>query len=114
MSDDSEPVVFTVVGPNGSPDSELGHRETSSDQATDALPFETDRAPGDDLPFEEREDYLGSGRFPLAGPIVDGATTRQLKGRCSSCESKLRIRVREDGPVKVRCPVCGHARKIQL
>ncbi len=115
VSDDSEPVVFTVVGPNGPPDGELGQRGTSSDQtADDALPFEADRASSDDLPFKARQDYLGSGRFPLAGPIVDDATTRQLKGRCSSCESKLRIRVREDGPVRVRCPVCGHTRKIQL
>lgn len=114
MSEDSEPVVFTVVGPNVSPDGQPSHRETPSDKATDALPFETDQASGDDRPFEERGDYLGSGRFPLAGPIVDDATTRQLKGRCSSCQSKLRIRIREDGPVRVRCPICGHARELQL
>lgn len=114
VSDDNEPVLFTVVGPNGSPDGQPGQQETPSGQATDALLLEGDRARGDGLPFEERDDYLGSDRFPLAGPIVDDATTRQLKGRCSSCQSKLRIRVRQDGPMRVRCPICGHTRELDL
>lgn len=114
MSDDEEPVIFSVVGSDGAAD-QPGHRgPDASTGSQEALPFDQgrDRDPG--LPFKERQDYLGSDRFPLAGPIVDGATSRQLKGKCSSCESKLRIRVRDDGPVKVRCPVCGHARQLEL
>ncbi len=114
MSDDDEPVIFSVVGANGAADAPDRRSPGASDQAHDALPFDRREAQGDGLPFKERQDYLGSGRFPLAGPIVDDATTRKLKGKCSSCESKLRIRVREDGPVKVRCPVCGHARTLEL
>lgn len=58
--------------------------------------------------------YLDEPRYPLAGPIVREATGRKLKGVCSRCDSKLRLRVRGPGTVKVRCPICGHSKSIRV
>lgn len=52
--------------------------------------------------------------FPLAGPILESSSGRELKGRCSACETRLRIRVKGPGTVRVRCPICGHARRIEV
>lgn len=54
------------------------------------------------------------GSFPLAGPILESSTGRQLKGRCSQCQTRLRVRVKGPGTVKIRCPICGHTRKLQV
>lgn len=63
--------------------------------------------------LEGNVDRLDPGRFPLAGPIVEEGT-RELKGRCSKCDSRLRVRVRSRGAVRVRCPICGNVRRIEL
>lgn len=52
-------------------------------------------------------------RFPLAGPILS-SSQRELKGRCTGCDSRLRIRVRSEGTVKVRCPICGRTKRIRV
>jgi ribosomal protein S27E len=52
--------------------------------------------------------------FPLAGPILDGARSRVLRGRCSGCEARLRVELDGDasGPARVRCPICGRTGEI--
>ncbi len=65
-------------------------------------------------PGRDPSSYLDEPRYPLAGPIVREATGRKLKGLCSRCDSKLRLRVRGPGTVKVRCPICGHSKRIRV
>lgn len=114
MSDDNEPVTFTVVGSHPSSETRPDRQtQPPSGDAGRALPFR-DQDGQAALPFDRRDDDLGEDRFPLAGPIVDSATSRRLKGKCSRCDSKLRLKLREEGPVRVRCPICGHARTIDL
>lgn len=52
--------------------------------------------------------------YPLAGPILEEARARVLRGRCSSCEARLRLQLKEGSrpPVRVRCPICGHTGEI--
>lgn len=53
--------------------------------------------------------------FPLAGPILEGARSELLRGRCSACESRLRVRLDPSAGrvVRIRCPICGHTGEIQ-
>lgn len=77
----------------------------SAGQAPEPAPEELEEAKVE--PFDEES-------FPLAGPILESSSGRELKGRCSSCETRLRIRVKGPGTVRVRCPICGHARRIEV
>lgn len=52
--------------------------------------------------------------FPLVGPILERSNQRLVRGVCSKCNTRLRVRVKGRGPVRVTCPICGHARRVQL
>lgn len=54
--------------------------------------------------------------FPLAGPILENARSEILRGRCSSCDSRIRVQLEEPdaASVRVRCSICGHTRRVQL
>lgn len=64
-------------------------------------------------PAPDRARYYDAPRFPLAGPILGRSTGRMLRGVCGRCNTRLRVRVRTAGAVRVTCPICGHARRIQ-
>jgi predicted RNA-binding Zn-ribbon protein involved in translation (DUF1610 family) len=84
--------------------------EPEEDPAPDALPDAggvEQLEPAEVEPFDEDA-------FPLAGPILESSRERELTGRCSSCERRLRIRVDGPGAVRVRCPICGHTRRIEV
>ncbi|MDX1611453.1 MAG: hypothetical protein R3185_03725 [Candidatus Thermoplasmatota archaeon] len=59
-------------------------------------------------------DPYGREKFPLAGPILEKAQHRELRGKCSQCESRLRLKVGNQATVTVRCPICGHTRTVDL
>lgn len=110
-SNDGE-IVFEPVDPSEAPSEEPAEPDARradegpvKDPADDALP--TGLSPA------KRRREIDADRFPLAGPIIEEAA-RELRGRCSSCDSRLRIRVRSHGTVRVRCPICGHASRIEV
>lgn len=93
----AEPVRFEPVQPP---------KEASAVEVTDE--DSEDTGPGGNLAQAEA--------LPLAGPILDEARSKVLRGRCSACDTKLRVSL--DGPdvsqVRVRCPICSHARLIEV
>ncbi|MGQ0535447.1 MAG: hypothetical protein ACT4PT_05195, partial [Methanobacteriota archaeon] len=58
-----------------------------------------------------RDDEFDFGRLPITGPIVapKARADGKLRGKCSRCGSRLLLSP-VAGPVKVRCPVCAHAK----
>jgi hypothetical protein len=61
-----------------------------------------------------RDAYFSVPRFPLAGPIIERSTGRQLKGVCGKCQARLRLSVKGPGIVRVICPICGHAKRLRF
>lgn len=116
MSRTSQGVTFSVV--------DVRRREPGPSHGLDGPPlFEpvedlrpspVDQALGSSKGARARPDPFSADRFPLAGPIIERARKRELRGRCSSCESRIRLRVDGPGPKTVRCPICGHTRRITL
>lgn len=105
-----QPVRFELVGDD----------EASSGDPADADAREptspssgTDRVPPVDEPGTVREAERDP--YPLAGPILEEARARELRGRCSSCEARLRLRVDDEtrGSLSVRCPICGRTDEVE-
>ena len=71
-------------------------------------------APGPRARQPSRKARRSTPRYPLVGPILDGATGRLLRGVCGQCDTRLRVRIRSAGKVRVTCPICGHARQLEL
>ena len=66
-------------------------------------------------PAAERElEFIDVSALPLTTPIVAEARHRRLRGHCSNCGASVTIKVRHPGKLRVRCPVCGHARTLHV
>lgn len=96
-------------GPDPSPPERAAGEDPMAalDPETSGSPDPSELEEAEVEPFDEAD-------FPLAGPILEAGKARELTGRCSSCETRLRIRVNGPGAVRVRCPICGHARRIEV
>lgn len=116
MPGNGEDVTFSVV---------RVHKQDArahQDRVDDGIPtFEptepvdpVDQALGLEQARVAEKDPFSNERFPLAGPIIERARPRELRGRCSSCESRLRITVRQAGPRTIQCPICGHERTVEV
>lgn len=55
-------------------------------------------------------------RYPLAGPILDKARDRVLRGHCSSCQTQLKAssKATPGSTVQIRCPVCGNTGEVDV
>jgi hypothetical protein len=95
-----EPVDETEEPTTDSVDLPTGETESTTDRSADV----------------DRSQEAERDRYPLAGPILEGAGSRVLRGRCSGCEARLRVRLGGDqaGPVRVRCPICGKTRSVDV
>ncbi len=114
MSETPGEVEFEVVRSGEAPSATIDRPldTGSSPDPMSALDPGEDDGPGEIEHADVRT--FDEGAFPLAGPILEASTGRELKGRCSKCETRLRIRVNGPGAVKVRCPICGHTRRIEI
>lgn len=83
--------------------------EDEEDAASTEAEDRRSPSPPDDEPVREAE----RDPYPLAGPILEGTRSTLLRGRCSACEARLRVRLDERKPLRVRCPICGNTRRIE-
>lgn len=91
-------VRFQPVDDDADPDEEASRRDPAGQRPEPGPAREAERDP-----------------YPLAGPILEGARSELLRGRCSACDSRLRVRLEPDqqGSVRVRCPICGRTGEVQ-
>lgn len=107
-------VEFELVGSRNGPSTEPsdGRPETQGPDPMDVLDHSPDAGASGSVRNADVRAF-DAGSFPLAGPIIE-SSTRELTGLCSNCDTRLRIRAKGPGTVKVRCPICGHTRRIEI
>lgn len=93
-----EPVRFQRVDDDGGSDPEAPEPDASPIEASGEV-REAEQDP-----------------YPLAGPILEEARARELRGQCSSCQARLRLRLEpgRSGKVTVRCPICGRTAEVEV